>query len=220
MADTWNARIVKLAPDDTFIKSWGTGEDFGNGRLAHDTNGDAAQNQQFPLSFYGPRNVVVIGDRVYVADTGNKRVVVTDLDGNYVEQVGTWGAAPGQFHEPIGLGKDAQGQLYVGDTWNGRVQIFARDAEQRLNPQPVKTFKVKNWSINTYNDPFLAVAPDGRTLAGVPEATNISVYDIDGKQVARLKDPQVAAPHGIAVGTDGKAYVVDGSGQVIQFQLP
>lgn len=221
VADTWNARIVKLDKDAAFVQAWGNGtEGLGDGKLHTDTNGDATQNQANPLGFFGPRNVLVIGDRVYVADTGNKRIVVTDLSGNYVEQFGTFGKNKGQFHEPIGLGEDALGRLYVGDTWNSRVQIFARNAEQQINPQPVGDFRVNNWSANTYNDPYLTVLPDGRTVVAVPEAKRLSVYDLTGKLTTRLTDPQVTAPHGLATTANGEVVAADNSGLVVIFPVP
>ena len=82
VADTWNARIAKFTAEGTWIKSWGSGrDDFGEGRRATDTTGDAQNNADNPLGFYGPRNVLVVGNNVYIADTGNKRIVVTDRDG-------------------------------------------------------------------------------------------------------------------------------------------
>ncbi|MBA3946766.1 MAG: TIGR03663 family protein [Herpetosiphonaceae bacterium] len=224
VADTWNARVVKLRPDGSVIKTWGSGtDDFGDGKRATDTKGDAAQNQANPLNFYGPRNLVVIGNRLYLADTGNKRIVVTDLDGNYVEQFGTFGQNSGQLNEPIGLGKDAADNLYVGDTWNGRVQVFGRGADQHINPVPIKTFPVRGWSKDTYNDPFLVVTADGRTIVSVPERLELDVYGTDGKLVTRIKDPLITAPHGLAVNTLGQGFVVDGNatqGQIIEFKLP
>ncbi|GAC1539182.1 MAG: TIGR03663 family protein [Herpetosiphon sp.] len=223
VADTWNSRVVKLKDDGTFIASWGSGtDDFGNGRRATDTKGDATKNREHPLNFYGPRNLIVLGDRVFIADTGNKRMVVTDLNGNFIEQFGTWGKDAGQFHEPIGLGKDAAGNLYVGDTWNGRVQVFAVK-DGHTNPIPTRTITVRGWSKDTYNDPFITVTPDGRVVAGIPERLELAVYGPDGKLTNRIKDPQITAPHGLAIGTEGQAFVVDGNaarGQVIVFKLP
>ena len=40
---------------------------------------------------------------------------------------GTTGQAPGQFHEPMGLASDPQGNLYVADTRNARIQKLTSD---------------------------------------------------------------------------------------------
>jgi uncharacterized protein (TIGR03663 family) len=223
VADTWNARITKWSADGTWIASWGSGrDDFGEGRRATDTNGDAQANADNPLGFYGPRNVLVVNDRVYIADTGNKRIVVTDLDGNFVEQWGTWGAGEGQFHEPIGLGVDGQGRIYVGDTWNSRVQIFNRTAEGGIDTAAPTVVRVSGWEPNTYNDPYMTVAPDGRILVALAGRNAVGVYSAAGTLEARLRAEaeQMGVPKGLAVAADGGAYVTDGDGKVLKFQLP
>lgn len=224
VADTWNARVVKLDHNGTFITSWGSGkDDFGEGRRATDTNGDAQANAANPLGFYGPRDVLVVGDRVYIADTGNKRIVVTDTKGDYIEQWGTWGSNPGQFYEPIGLGVDAQGRIYVGDTWNGRIQIFAHDAQEKIITQPAQVIPISGWEKDTYNDPYLAITQDGRVLVSLAGRNAVGVYLPAGTLATRVKaDPQqMTGPKGLAVGPDGSIYVVDSGGnQVLKFALP
>ena len=223
VADTWNARIAKFAPDGTWIASWGSGrDDFGEGRRATDTKGAPQANADNPLGFYGPRNLLVVDDRLYIADTGNKRIVVTDLDGNFVEQLGTFGSQSGQFHEPIGLGTDQAGRLYVGDTWNGRIQIFARNADGRVDPVPQQTVKVTGWIKDTYNDPYMATTPDGRMLVALAGRKAVGIYSADGTLERRLigEAPPLTIPKGLAVAGDGAAYVVDGGGQVLRFRLP
>jgi DNA-binding beta-propeller fold protein YncE len=61
---------------------------------------------------------------VYVADTGNKRIIIFDADGNYLTEFGTAGLDPGQFDEPVGVAVDEDGTVYVTDTWNQRIQTF------------------------------------------------------------------------------------------------
>src|SRR5207249_499399 len=81
-----------------------TVDDIGNGRRALTTDGSAAGNAAATLGFYGPR-AVAVDERgsVYIADTGNKRIVVTDGDGVFLYQWGHGGNEPGAFNEPIGL---------------------------------------------------------------------------------------------------------------------
>jgi DNA-binding beta-propeller fold protein YncE len=62
--------------------------------------------------------------QVFVTDTGNKRVVVFDSDGNYITKFGSTGLGPGQFDEPVGIAVDEAGQVFVADTWNQRIQVF------------------------------------------------------------------------------------------------
>src|SRR5690606_39789650 len=66
VADTWNYRIVVLTQDGEVITSWGQPGQFG------------IEAAPAPFdAFWGPRDVEVDEQgRVYVADTGNKRIRV------------------------------------------------------------------------------------------------------------------------------------------------
>jgi uncharacterized protein (TIGR03663 family) len=230
VADTWNSRVAKFRADGTFVKSWGTstmpfGDSFTDPqsgatvqRFATDNKGDAAANQQNPLGFFGPRNVLVLEDRLYIADTGNSRIVVTDLDGQFIQQFGNKGSGDGQMHEPIGLGQDEQGLLYVGDTWNGRVQAFQRSTDGNIDPIPAKTIEVRGWVANTYNDPYIAVAPDGRLWATLGGRNQVAAFDQSQQNPRRLKsDPALDAPKGIAFGPNGLYVLSSGRNELLRF---
>ncbi|HEY7290845.1 MAG TPA: peptidyl-alpha-hydroxyglycine alpha-amidating lyase family protein [Vicinamibacterales bacterium] len=69
---------------------------------------------------------------IYVADgasptTGNARVAKFDKDGHFIKSWGSRGAEPGQFNEIRGIVIDAQGNLYVADAGNKRIQVFDGD---------------------------------------------------------------------------------------------
>ena len=86
-----NNRIVKLAPDGSFVKEWGaTGSEAGQFRdphaLAMDSQG-----------------------RLFVGDRGNSRLQIFDQEG---EHLATWY----QFGRPSGVFIDADDVLYVADS--------------------------------------------------------------------------------------------------------
>jgi DNA-binding beta-propeller fold protein YncE len=73
-----------------------------------------------------------LGD-VYVADTGNDRIVRLfnpKKQLRFVTAIGGRGSKPGQFLEPHDVALDSKGFLYVADTGNHRIQVF--DAENNL----------------------------------------------------------------------------------------
>ncbi|MDH3420884.1 MAG: hypothetical protein OEQ25_15265 [Gammaproteobacteria bacterium] len=73
------ARVMKFAADGTFIKEWGQlGTDHGDFRTPHALEIDA-QN------------------RLWVADRGNHRLEIFDLDGNYLESRYSYGRTSGIF---------------------------------------------------------------------------------------------------------------------------
>ena len=69
---------------------------------------------------------------IYVADGvtlngGNARVAKFDKDGHFLKSWGFRGAEPGQFNSLHGIALDAQGNVYVADAGNKRIQIFDGD---------------------------------------------------------------------------------------------
>jgi uncharacterized protein (TIGR03663 family) len=227
VADTWNARIDKFDANGKFLKSWGEGKPDQSGRLLTITDGTEAGNAAAPLGFYGPRGVVVDKQgNVYISDTGNKRIVVTDGEGNFLYQWGAFGAGPGQFNEPIGLALDGAGNLYVADTWNGRVQVFGRDQDGRVSPIPIVTWNVSGWQPNTYFDPYVAASEGGQVFVSVPARDTVLYANTRGDVLLRWGGKgadlgSLTQPSGLAVGADGAVYVVDnGNGRVLKFTLP
>jgi len=65
---------------------------------------------------------------IYVADGyGNARVAEFDKNGRFIKSWGSSGAAPGQFNTVHGIVLDAQGNVYVADAGNKRIQVFDSD---------------------------------------------------------------------------------------------
>lgn len=62
---------------------------------------------------------------IFVADgLGNARVAKFDRDGKFIKSWGQKGAGPGQFANVRSIAVDAQGNVYVADGGNKRVQVF------------------------------------------------------------------------------------------------
>ena len=54
----------------------------------------------------------------------NSRVAKVDKDGNWLKSWGEPGDGPGQFNTPHSIAADAQGNIYVADRGNRRIQVF------------------------------------------------------------------------------------------------
>jgi DNA-binding beta-propeller fold protein YncE len=73
---------------------------------------------------------------IYVADgagngIGNARVAKFDKDGHFIKSWGQRGSEPGQFNSLRGIALDAQGNVYVADAGNKRIQVFDGDGNPK-----------------------------------------------------------------------------------------
>ncbi len=194
VADTWNHRVQKFDPNLRFIAAWGGFATAG------------PDPQAAPGRFYGPRDIAVDGSgRIFVTDTGNKRIQVFDPEGQFLFAFGGAGAGPGQLNEPVGLKFDGAGRLWVADTWNRRLQAF--DPELR----PVAQVPVPGWAgTGIQNKPYLAVGLDGSVWATDPEAGRVFRFAPDGRLAGTFTGP-FGLPVGIAFDAEGRLLVSDGS---------
>src|SRR6185312_7196264 len=65
---------------------------------------------------------------IFISDGyGNSRVVKYDKNGRYITSVGSKGSQQGQLNLPHTLAVDDQGNVYVGDRSNRRIQVFDDD---------------------------------------------------------------------------------------------
>ncbi len=138
---------------------------------------------------------------MYVVDTGNKRVVIFDKDGNFLTQFGSGGLDPGQFDEPVGIAIDPNGVVYITDTWNQRVQSLTPSADG-LTFTPLKQWDVVGWTGESLdNKPFIAVDNAGHVFVTDPEGYRVIEYTTDGALVQTWGDyGNTTSTFGIASG--------------------
>jgi predicted membrane-bound mannosyltransferase/DNA-binding beta-propeller fold protein YncE len=208
VADTWNHRIQKFDSSLRFLKAWGT------------AFLEVGKRQPEPLELFGPRSISVEADgNGWVTDTGNKRVLKFDSDGNFLAQYGAPGNGPGQFDEPAGIAIAPSGEILVADVWNRRIQRFSPDF------QYLGEIAVESWGSHEVTDkPYLAVLGDGRVVTTDPANGAVLVFDSGGRQVASWRAPvaatEVSRPLGVAVSSSGDIFISDGStGQVRRVPL-
>jgi predicted membrane-bound mannosyltransferase/DNA-binding beta-propeller fold protein YncE len=210
VADTWNHRIQKLDADGQFVTAWGLFGEY----TPRDTIGQGA--------FYGPRSVAIHPDdgRVYVADTGNKRVQVFEPDGQFAFQWGGGGVLDGYLDEPVGIAIGPKGAVYVADTWNQRVQVFDRGGAF------LRQWPISSWETGSPEEkPYLAVDSQGHVYVTDPSNYRVLVFDGYGDYLLSFgqygfDERSFAFPLGIAVANevDDSIYVTDAhSGRVLVF---
>jgi uncharacterized protein (TIGR03663 family) len=212
VSDTWNHRIQKFDANGNFIKAWGT---YGQ---------SDADN---PSRLYGPRGIGVDSKgHVYVADTGNKRIVIFDSNGAFVGQFGSEGFDPGQFSEPVDVKLDGQGNVYVTDTWNQRVQVFSPSADG-LTFTPLKQWPINGWKSQSLdNKPYITIAANGNVFVTDPEGYRVLEFTSDGQFVQTwgtfgTDTSSFGIVSGIATDALGQVWVVDaGNNRVLRFTVP
>jgi DNA-binding beta-propeller fold protein YncE len=166
--------------------------------------------------------------RVYVTDTGNKRIVIFDKDGNYITEFGSAGFDPGQFDEPTSIAIDRNGTVYVADTWNQRIQTFKRvESTDSLSFVPDQQWDVFGWFGQSLdNKPFIAVNEDLHVFITDPEGYRVMEFDPSGALVRVWGDygntnTGFGLASGIAIDPEGKVWVTDGVfNRIMRFTLP
>lgn len=118
------------------------------------------------------------GRLLYVADTYAHDVKVFDDDGRLVQLIGRRGEGPGEFNYPTHVAF-AEGELYVTDTMNSRVQVFAAGGEvlerkfgsrglyvgDLVRPKGVAVDNERNvYVVESYYDHLLVFGRDGEFL--------------------------------------------------------
>jgi DNA-binding beta-propeller fold protein YncE len=148
-----------------------------------------------------PRGIAVAPDgRIYVADTGNRRVLVLSPAGA-VTDILTPGRQP--FVEPFDLAVDRQGNLYVLDAGQARIAIFDRDGGylRDLPASPTVLDRARGLHLDGQDRIWVADTPGGRVVA----------FDQAGQIVLEIPvwPGQASQPVDVAVGFDGTIFVTD-----------
>ena len=103
-----------------------------NGRKIVELNKFGQQIRSFGEHLSHPAGIVTdkVGN-VYVADAAGERcrIVKFDPDGNVLKEIGQEGPSIAEFKNPRGLAITKQGELFVCDRDNSRIQVFYKNLE-------------------------------------------------------------------------------------------
>ncbi|NDJ33853.1 MAG: hypothetical protein GYB64_04260 [Chloroflexi bacterium] len=190
VADTWNYRVVRFSAEGEFLDQWGVA---GPGQVTD------------PFALWGPRGIAVDDqDRVYVSDTGNKRIQVYSLGGRFIRQIGSGGFGEGQLDEPADVEIGPDGLVYVADTWNQRITVFNQDGTHE------RTWSVSAWFGDSSERPYLDVDDVGRVYVTDPDGYRVIVFTTEGEYIYSFGDFDVLNLAGaVVVDQGGGIYVVD-----------
>lgn len=76
------------------------------------------------LGLNGAQDLYVGNQKLYIADTGNKRALCVDIETNSVQVIGE-----GILSEPRGISADESGDIFIADAGKGEAYRFSADGE-------------------------------------------------------------------------------------------
>jgi RHS repeat-associated protein len=174
---------------------------------------------------------------VYVADGGAGRIDVLSETGTILKEIGTKGTGAGQMADPVAVGLDPSGDIWVADRTGQRIEEFNKEG----------TFvKAVGWGVNKgeskletctttckegkagsgegqFNEPTGIVYTEG--YLHIVDAGNdrLEKFSTAGEYIGHAAsagsgDGQLSHPQGITAGAGGNMYVADaGNNRVEEF---
>lgn len=215
IADTWNHAVVVVNPNGTVVRVLG---DRGNQTDITDA-GDSMNEQGL---FFGPRDIAISDDHIYVTDTGNERVQIFGIDGTFINAFGGYGEEDGRFIEPTGIAIAPDGTVWVADSGNGRLQVF--DAEGNwLESHAIQEWETQsgvdrmNMLVFDENGVLYFTTPNRGVWAWYDDAVvNVGVGQQSDDNLTIMEFGDLR-PGGIAIESNGQLLVtITSTGDVIQ----
>ncbi|MEN8008396.1 MAG: 6-bladed beta-propeller [Candidatus Krumholzibacteriota bacterium] len=167
--------------------------------------GDFLFGESQDMSLGKPYGVLFDGkDRLYIADTTKKGIMILDFGAgkvDFIESLGSYG----RLGEPVNMVLDDQGNLYVSDTRLGRVVVFDPEGE-------FSHFIGENELTSPVG---MALGPDGERLFVVDAARHeVRIFTTQGEPLGGFggrgdNQGEFYHPLGIAISGGDTLYVVD-----------
>ncbi len=166
-------------------------------------------------------------DNIYVSDGYvNSRIGKMNKNGDWIKSWGSYGTGPSQFRNPHNMQIDKQGNVYVADRGNGRIQVFDSDGNFKKfiwlnvaydkkrhptlgNPSPNPPNGTAPWSLCMTTN-----GPTQYLFAIDQEPGRLYKLTLDGKILGMLGESgrgprQFNWPHGLACPSEDVVFVAD-----------
>ena len=155
--------------------------------------------------FSSPSDLVIRGDVVYVSDESNHRVQKLSIASkSYIAHFGEKGSGDGQLSSPRGICLDPEGNVFVADYDNKRVQVFTADGTFRYSI----TGNTSDGS--AFSSPWgVAFDPNGNLHIVAHGSNRVKIFTQDGKYISEYGNGQLSNPSGIAIDEEGHSFVVN-----------
>jgi NHL repeat len=166
---------------------------------------------------YAPEAVAVDGSGdVFIADTGNDRVVVDKPNGTggYIQSVVTT-----DLSSPLGVAVDGSGDVFIADTLNNRVLVEKPNGSGGYTRSVVdRTGLLRPWgvAVDGSGDVFIADAGNHRVLVDKPNGS----HGYTGAYNQSVVATGLSSPLGVAVDGSGDVYITDNDSQRVLLDKP
>lgn len=164
-----------------------------------------------------PYAVAVHKGRVYVSDSAERYIKVFDFPAGRYSRIGE--EEPGRIIKPLGIDVDGSGRLYVADATARDVKIFGADGRfQKAIGGPKWFDRLSSVTVDRAGTRIFVV-----DIGGV-SSQNHRIRVFDAASGAHLRDigkrgagpGEFNLPRDVAIGKDGRLYVVDGGNFRVQ----
>jgi DNA-binding beta-propeller fold protein YncE len=174
------------------------------------------------LHFNRPTDIAVTEDGSFYVSDGyrNSRVIKFSKEGKYLFEWGRKGDKPGEFNIPHAIDLDANGNVYVADRENNRIQEFDTNGKFVREWKDKSLSKLYSVTIFPKNQHVFAV--DYLIVLDVAiKGSNIIQFDTDGNVISEFgRSGSYSGPtcryHDLVIDRDGNIYVGDILGNRIQ----
>ena len=163
------------------------------------------RNERFVAAYgttgqFKPVDVAIVGERLYVVDIQHHEVQVLEKrSGKLLFKFGKPGSGVGELFHPTNIATGPEGDLYVVETSNFRVQRFTPEGK------PVRFYGKIGDELGSFSRPKgIALDHQGRLYVGDSAFENVQVFDNAGRLLLFFGQPGGAGeglnlPAGVAI---------------------
>ena len=143
-------------------------------------------------------------DSIIVSDVHNHSVKVFATTGRIIDMIGSDGKDRGQFRAPAAITTDIDGNIYVLDRENHRIQKFSNGLFEEFK------FEQKAQKNRVVGDPWgITISDDGKIFVSDWQNDCIHSFDRSGKYQTCIKPDLLTHPAGLTVNKEGNLLVAD-----------